>query len=260
VPASGPGSTATTAPARWTATTTGVHEVNPGLRQGLARGDGGVGWVLSTNNALYRTDDAFVATNPPDDKLDPAIPPELAAKTFDHIGDIDIADGVLWAPIEKGDKDAPDMVLARYDAATLQFRDSFVLPQHHAAFVTIDDEGVLWSTDEFSDDTLQRYRVVGATLEKLAPRKMSQKVERIQGGDIASGAMWLSTDDDHDGLYRVDLATGSVQDIGTTGYADGEGEGDDAQPGPGAAVTMAVLAADAKLIPMRVVTLQATKQ
>src|SRR5690349_589520 len=64
-----------TAPsARWTATVSAEHEVNPGLRQGLARGDGGGGWVLSTNNALYRTDDAFVAAGPPGDKQDPAIP------------------------------------------------------------------------------------------------------------------------------------------------------------------------------------------
>jgi len=240
---------------RWTATVSAEHMVNPGLRQGLARGDGGVGWVLSTNNALYRTDDDFVATAPPGDKLDPAIPDSLATKTYDHIGDIDIADGVLWAPIEKDDKESGEQVLARYDARTLAFRDSFVVPQHHAAFVTIDSDGVLYSADEFGDDTLQRYRVVGASLEKLAPLEMSQKVDRIQGGDIASGAIWLSTDDDHDGLYRVDLATGQVQDVGAAGHADGEGEGDDAQPGPGDGVTLAVLAADAKLVPMRVITL-----
>jgi len=212
--------------------------------------------VLSTNNALYRTDDAFVATNPPGEKLDPAIPAALVAQTYDHIGDIDIADGVLWAPIEKGDKKAGEQVIARYDARTLAFRDSFVVPQHHAAFVTIDADGVLWSADYFSDDTLQRYRLVGATLEELAPLRMSQRVERIQGGDIASGAIWLATDDDHDGLYRVDLATGQVQDIGTAGRADGEGEGNDAQPAADG-VTLAVLAADAKLVPMRVIGLVA---
>ena len=49
----------------------------------------------------------------------------------------------------------------------------------------------------------------------------------MQGGDIGDGALWLSTDDERNGLYKVDLATGRTTFIGTMGHNEGEGEGID---------------------------------
>jgi hypothetical protein len=40
--------------------------------------------------------------------------------------------------------------------------------------------------------------------------------------------VWLSTSDDHNGLYRVSLRTGRVDAIGSMGHPGGEGEGIDA--------------------------------
>jgi hypothetical protein len=45
---------------------------------------------------------------------------------------------------------------------------------------------------------------------------------------VARGAVWLSTDDDGHGLYRVDLESGTVARVGTAGHRGGEGEGIDA--------------------------------
>ena len=44
---------------------------------------------------------------------------------------------------------------------------------------------------------------------------------------VARGAVWISTSDDGNNLYRVDLASGRVEAVGTLGKA-GEGEGIDA--------------------------------
>ena len=57
---------------------------------------------------------------------------------------------------------------------------------------------------------------------------MSQVVDRVQGGDVVAGAVWLSTDDDANGLYRVALPGGRVEPLGNAGHLDGEGEGIDA--------------------------------
>jgi hypothetical protein len=54
---------------------------------------------------------------------------------------------------------------------------------------------------------------------------MSQFVDRVQGGDVAAGAVWLSTDDDANMLYRVALRGGRVQSLGDAGHLDGEGGG-----------------------------------
>ena len=85
---------------------------------------------------------------------------------------------------------------------------------------------------------------------------MSAFVDRVQGGDVYDGAVWLSTDDDTDGVYRVDLVDGSVQSLGSIGHADGEGEGIDATPLPSG--DLHVLSADVAIVPMRLIELRVT--
>jgi hypothetical protein len=184
-----------------------------------------------------------------------------------HIGDIDL----LWAPIEKEDKADGTQMLARYDPKTLRAIDWVAVPQHHNSFVAVDDscepscpagKTSLLSTDLFDDDTVLRYTFEAGNLTPVAPLKLRRKVDHIQGADVAGGALWLATDDDHDGLYRVDLQTGDVQDLGSMGHADGEGEGidvraqagvtDDAGRG-GGPVLLAVLSIDPKAVPVRVI-------
>lgn len=224
------------------------HEVDGNWRQGLARVDGG--WIFVTNASIYRTDDAFVQT---DAHLD-AIPPELVAEGYDHLGDPDVHDGLIWVPVEQPDKDAGRQATVRFDADTLEVVDVVEVAQHHNSFIGVDDDGVAWSTDEFDDDALVRYRIVDGALEQLEPLEMSRTVERIQGGDLAGGALWLSTDDDVGGVYRVDLETCEVAQVGTTGRLDGEGEGIDAAEGDPA--SLRVLLADVAIVPMWVLDLE----
>ncbi len=207
------------------ATVTAERAVNPGIRQGVARTADGAGWILSTNNGLFRVGDGDLEAVRA--QAAPAIPAELAAQGYDHVGDVDVDRGILWAPLEREDKQAGRQVVARYDPVTLAFTGAQEVPQHHASFVAAAD-GVVYSTDSFDDDAVTRYRWDGSTLQPLEPLRMSRKVERIQGGDVADGALWLSTDDADNGLYRVDLATGEVQSIGSVGHVAGEGEGIDA--------------------------------
>ncbi len=83
---------------------------------------------------------------------------------------------------------------------------------------------------------------------------MSVKVNRVQGGDVVDGAVWLSTDDATDGVYRVDLRTGRVVSLGSIGRVDGEGEGIDATPLPRG--DLHVLTADVAIVPMRLIDLR----
>ncbi len=216
----------TTAPLVWTATIAGEVTVNPAFRQGIARVDGG--WVITNNNMLFRTDEDFTVVQ----ETTPGIPPELAARGYDHMGDGDVHDGLLWVPLETPDKETGVQVTARFDPETLEPVDSFEVAQHNNAFVTVADDGLVWSADRFIDDTLVRYRVDGTTVMPEEPLQMSRTIERIQGADIGDGAIWLATDDDTNGIYRVDMDTGEVQAVGSMGRVAGEGEGIDATPLP----------------------------
>jgi hypothetical protein len=56
---------------------------------------------------------------------------------------------------------------------------------------------------------------------------MSTTLHHTQGASVARGAVWISTSDEGNNVYRVDLASGRVDRVGTLGKA-GEGEGVDA--------------------------------
>jgi hypothetical protein len=200
--------------------------VAPLYRQGLAKADGG--WIFSFNTALFRTDDALAQEL---ERAD-AIPAEWTARGFNHLGDVDVVDGVLYAPLEQPDYDLGRQAMLVYDASTLEYRDGVDVNQHHNSFVTLDpSSGIAYTMDYFGGDALLRYDVRDGW-RALDPLPMSRFVDRVQGGDVFDGAIWLSTDDEIDGVYRVDLSTGLVDELGSIGRVDGEGEGIDATPLP----------------------------
>jgi hypothetical protein len=220
------------------------------FRQGVARA--GEGWAFSLNDGLYLTDGAFAMKT----KLEPAIPAVWKARGFDHIGDIDVVDGVLYAPLEQPNYELDKQAMLTYDARTLVYRVGVEIVQHENSFVTVDPAThIAYSLDRFGGNALTRYDV-DRHWRRLAPLRMTRRVERVQGADVRSGAVWLSTDDATDGVYRVDLETGKVQALGSIGHVDGEGEGIDATPTLNG--DLHVLSIDVKFVPVRLIELKVT--
>lgn len=238
----------TTLALTYSAQVVGEVEVNAAYRQGLARVD--AGWIFSLNDGLFLTDDALHQTS----SRVPAIPAEWKARGFNHIGDIDVAKGVLYAPLEQPDYERGQQAMLTYDAATLEYKGGLNVAQHENSFVTVDPTtDVAYSMDRFGGEALLRYDV-GDSWRPLAPLKMSTLVDRVQGADIRDGAVWLSTDDATDGVYRVDLASGKVSALGSIGHVDGEGEGIDATPSSKG--DLHVLSIDVKVVPVRLIELR----
>jgi subtilase-type serine protease len=223
--------------------------VDPLYRQGLARVPGG--WVFSFNDGLFRTDDALHQTL----ARSPAIPAVWKARGYDHIGDIDVVRGVLYAPLEQPRYALGHQAMLMYDAATLTYRGGVVLPQHQNSFVTVDAaRRIAYTMDEFGGDSLLRYDIADGW-RALDPLRLSTRINRVQGADLSNGAIWCSTDDKRKGVYRVDLHTGDVQLVGSIGHLKGEGEGIDATATGGA--NLRVLSIDPKVVPVRLVELRA---
>jgi hypothetical protein len=211
--------TATAAPQ---ARLTSEAQLDPVYNQGIARTKNG--WILSGTRVLARLDDRLQNTR----RVTDAIPDEWAARGYNHIGDVDAAGRYVYAPYEQPDYERGEQAIARYDAKTLAFVDAVPVPQHEASFVTVDPKTMIaYSMDRFGGDTLLRYDV-RKRWKSLPPVHMSQFVDRVQGGDVVGGAMWLSTDDDANTIYRVTLPGGRVEALGNAGHVDGEGEGIDA--------------------------------
>ena len=206
------------------------------FNQGIARVDGG--WILSgTNSPLPGTD----VMERVDDQLHVlaalplAIPADLRLAGYDHVGDIDVVGGVVYAPFEQPDYSLGHQATGRYDATTLAFIDAVQLPQHENSFVTVDPSTMTaYSMDHFDGDTLLRYDV-SSGWTALPPLPLTMVLHHTQGADIADGAVWISTSDDSNGVYRVDLQTGETTSVGTLGHLGAEGEGIDATALPSGA-------------------------
>jgi hypothetical protein len=201
---------------------TSEAQLDPVYNQGIARAK--KDWILSGTRVLARANDKFQDIQ----RVNDAIPPDWAARGFNHIGDVDVAGKYVYAPYEQPEYERGEQAIARYDVKSLAFVDAVTVPQHEASFVTVDPKTMIaYSMDRFGGDALLRYDVRKGW-KQLKPVRMSQFVDRVQGGDVAAGAVWLSTDDNSDGLYRVALKSGKVEALGNPGHVDGEGEGIDA--------------------------------
>ncbi len=174
------------------------------------------------------------------------IPKAWAAKGYNHVGDIDVVGNVIYAPFEQPNYALGHQVTARFDLSTLAFIDAATMPQHENSFVTVDPATMtLYSMDHFDGNALLRYEMTGKhTWRPLAPLRMNRTVRRVQGADIAKGAIWLSTDDGRKGIYRVDLATGTTRFVGSMGHlgTGNEGEGIDATQLPSGLLHTIVIA------------------
>ncbi len=206
-----------------------------GFGQGIARVRDG--WIVAGTNALGRLDDRLR----PLLTVTPAIPVAWAARGYDHIGDVDVAGRYLYVPFEQPDHSIGRQATARYDARTLRFVDAVELPQHENSFVTVDPRAeIAYSMDQADGGALLRYDLRRGW-RPLPPLPLGQTVRRVQGGDVASGSVWLSTDDSAHTLFRVDARTGTVEDLGSAGHTGGEAEGIDATPVGGARLHVMVV-------------------
>lgn len=213
--------------------------------QGIARVRGG--WILSgtlspipDTDALVRTDEHFnvLVTNKP------AIPPEWRARGYDHIGDIDVVGNVVYVPFEQPDYTKGQQVTARYDARTLRFLAAVVVPQHENSFVAVDPATrIAWSMDHFDGNELLRYDVA-RSWKRLPPLRLSTVLHHTQGAGVTAGAIWISTSDPRNDLYRVSMKTGHVDRIAQIVDPLGEGEGIDATPLPSGGLHAMVLDPD----------------
>jgi hypothetical protein len=227
-----------------TAAVRSEQRVQAGFNQGIARVDGG--WILSGTIVLARVNEKLK----PVKTVQLPIPTALRVRGYNHIGDVDAVGRYVYVPFEQPDFEKGEQITARYDVRTLKFVDSVTLAQHENSFVTVDPKTMTaYSMDHFGGDALLRYDVRNGWAP-LPPLAMSRFVDKVQGADVARGAVSLSTcsgtrssttssscdPEPTNELYRVDLETGVVDDLGSAGHVGGEGEGIDATRLPSGAL------------------------
>jgi hypothetical protein len=192
--------------------------------------------VFSWRYGLQRTDANYKATLtqalafPSDIQAEYMANP--AGPHFGHIGDIDIADGKLYAAIEDEDDSSQQAYIALYDAKTLLYTgEKHALPRAEHAdgvpWVAVDAPRKLLYTVTWSTVAAQKLNVFDLNtfnLLRSVPLQISFDGKRVQGAKVYNGMLYASADTKdtvvatglkRKRVYKVDPISGSVLEIMT---------------------------------------------
>jgi len=146
---------------------------------------------------------------------------------YGHIGDIDIANGKLYAPIEDEDNSQLQSYIAVYDSATLQYTG-----EKHALPLALHTDGVPWvavdaarnqfytvTWDTPAANSLNVFDLTTYELVRSVPLQTTFNGRRVQGAKVYDGMLYASGDSHDAGatpgtnrkyLYKIDTVSGSV--------------------------------------------------
>jgi len=199
------------------------------LPDAVYRGQGvatdGKSWFFSSTNHLQRTNRSFseLASNAT------PIPQNIQQLGGNHIGDIDVLDGTLYAPIENG-PDYTSSYVVTYDAATLEpTGNQYLLPQplltKGVPWVAVDGPRRRAYAAEWEPTERIQIFDLDADLASVGALELDTVIGRIQGAKVLDGNLYASSDDDQKTIYEIDLDTGTVMKLFALGTPGSEVEG-----------------------------------
>ncbi len=148
---------------------------------------------------------------------DKALENELGEKyNSQHIGGISCYDGIIYAACEDS-KQWQYPVIALFDAETLEYTGvCYLLPSdlhtRGVPWVAVDGEnGVAYTGD--SRNYTEIYKFSLADFSYIETVTLSDEVEKIQGGEVADGKLFVGTNDMTRACFTIDLETGETKKL-----------------------------------------------
>jgi Ca2+-binding RTX toxin-like protein len=208
--------------------------------QGIAWNADAGEWISSWNYGLSReTEDfKFLQTTGSFDFATrittSGIPKELADKGFDHIGDIDYYNGVIYASLDSKEHGYTDGQVALFNASDLSYIGVYAMvgapsnPHNDvASWVAVDGaNGLGYGKEWQTGNTINVYNLDDWSFKGTLEMDMS--LHSIQGAKLFNGKIYMSANDDLNSIYSVELSTGHVEklfDLPPTENASYETEG-----------------------------------
>lgn len=175
------------------------------VNEGVAHDDSH--WYFSNQHFLYQTE------------IDPlnitmtnygAIPADLMAMGYDHIGDIDIIDGIIYSGIEGKDA-GQNALLAKWNTSDLSFISFSTTETNSLPWVAVEPKTKIIYSAYWNDHyAFQMYDI--ETFEHIGEFRVAENVTlpgEIQGGAFYEGALYIVTNE-NDEVWRVDMSTGGI--------------------------------------------------
>lgn len=194
--------------------------------QGIAWNPDRQEWVTSWQFGLSRTDADFNILQKTGGfdlttmSLTSGIPEVLAAQGFDHIGDIDVANGVIYASLDSEAGDYQNGHVAMFDASDLHYL-GMVLPMAGApdnlhddlaSWVAVDaPKGLAYGKEWQLGDTLNVYDLDDFSL--VGTLTMGQSLKNIQGAKVLGDTMYMAAHDSTKSVYALDMSSGHVEEL-----------------------------------------------
>ena len=170
-------------------------------------------------NELLRNSSISLTTG----QITSGIPASLSAQGYDHIGDIDTANGLIYASLDDSQTKPlsySQPAIALYDANTLQYTGIFFTlnppdgTHDIASWVAVDAAAGLAYGMAYDNATeMAVYKLSDFSFVKYV--QLSQTLDSVQGGKLFDGWMYMSSNDSTRSVYRTNVVTGEVQDLFT---------------------------------------------
>ena len=168
-------------------------------------------------NELLRNSSISLTTG----QVTSGIPASLSAQGYDHIGDIDVANGIIYASLDNSQTrplSYSQPAIALYDANTLQYTGKFYTlnppdgTHDIASWVAVDaSAGLAYGMAYDNATEMAVYNLSDFSFVKYVP--LSQTLDSVQGGKLFDGWMYMSSNDASRSVYRTNVDTGEVQDL-----------------------------------------------
>ncbi len=163
-----------------------------------------------------------------------AIPQSLKDLGINHIGDIDVAGGQLYAPMEDGSSyQHPHVVV--FDAATLvpikTLRFPVSLQPDGMPYIAVDAKAGRMYSSEYGDPKQLNVYALDEMATPLEPITLSEPLHHVQGAVTKNGMLFVTCDDAEKRVLKINLRTGTVMPVASLGSGGRELEGIAFAPG-----------------------------
>jgi len=199
----------------WTQVGTNVWTVAQGAiyrTQGMAAD--GPDYYFSWQYGLQKTDGSYnVLTSNSSYPTVSGIPTALSSLGYNHIGDIDYANGRIYASL-----DSSTSGYNTYNASTLAYTGTYYTlsapdgTHDIASWIAVGAKnGLAYGMGYDNATEMEVYDLATFKFERYI--QLSQSLDSVQGGKLDDGWMYMSSNDSSKSVYRVNLLTGEVQTL-----------------------------------------------
>jgi hypothetical protein len=190
-------------------------------------------FVFSWQFGLERSDANFNSLQrnsniSPTGKLTPGIPLPLLAQGLNHIGDIDVQNGIIYASLDStnGYKQ-PHVALFNaadlsYTGKTYELAGTPANPNGDlASWVAVDAaRGLGYGKEWRNGNTLNVYNLSDWSFSHTI--QMDSQLKNIQGAKVVGDWLYMASDNADQGIYRSNLLTGHVEEVLRIPKPDGD--------------------------------------